>query len=330
MAPMSTRSSTAPQRSTEDQALRAATNPQDVDSHAGLTQEQRNARFALEQRKLEADLAKVEADRAAIEARTARENEESRARITAIQAGPAVARTPTAAEEEDSTGEVPQAALLVASHHPGLPKAEIARIFSNKFRPQNLFKPRHLKGREDRDREENNTIENGTMKLKKSTVNLDDFGSSSEIWSEGFLNYVMVMSDFFGSAFPSLVRVLLRFHNKIKMLSKIYDWRNAVIPLAIDYHTEVTTGNHTDVEAWALPQHWVDTYCTPQYVSSSSFSGQIGRSSKTRGNYQDHQLTSARRIYRRKHGGRRLHRTHQSHYDTPGCSQSEALTPSKS
>lgn len=110
------------------------------------------------------------------------------------------------------------------------------------------------------------------MKLKKSTVHLDDFGSSSEIWSEGFLNYVIVMSDFFGTTFPSLVRVLLRFHSQIKMLSKIYDWRGAVIPLAIEYHTEVTAANHTDVDAWTLPQHWIDTYCTPQYVTNGPLS----------------------------------------------------------
>lgn len=70
---------------------------------------------------------------------------ESRARIAAVQAGPAVARTP----QEDPTGEVLQAVLLVASNHPGLPKAEVARIFSNKFLPQNLYKLRQLKGRED-------------------------------------------------------------------------------------------------------------------------------------------------------------------------------------
>lgn len=93
----------------------------------GLTREQLDARFALEQRKFEADLR-------AVEAQTDRENEESRARIAALQAGSVAAAVPRAqADKEEPVGEIPPAALLVASRYPGLPKAEIARIFSNKF-----------------------------------------------------------------------------------------------------------------------------------------------------------------------------------------------------
>ncbi len=58
-----------------------------------------------------------------------------------------------------------------------LPKAEIAQIFANKFQPENFYKLRHLKGREDKDRDENITIENGLMKLKHITGTLQDFGS---------------------------------------------------------------------------------------------------------------------------------------------------------
>lgn len=60
------------------------------------------ARFALEQRKAEADIA-------AIEAKTARENEESRARIAAMEAGAATAAaatTNTGAGEVDISGEI--------------------------------------------------------------------------------------------------------------------------------------------------------------------------------------------------------------------------------
>lgn len=59
----------------------------------------------------------------------------------------------------------------------------------------------------------------------------------------------------------------------------------------------------------------------PQYCFGKcrvrACSSQFGKSSKTRGNYQHHHLTSAKSIYRRKHGGRRLRRTHLSHYSTP-------------
>ena len=74
-------------------------------------------------------------------------------------------------DEEEPIGEISPATLLVASRYPGLPRAEIARIFANKFRPENLYKLRHLKGREDKDREENVTIENGrTRNLSLTTL----------------------------------------------------------------------------------------------------------------------------------------------------------------
>ena len=233
-------------------------------AHLGLTREQLDARFALEQRKVEADLA-------AIEARTIRENEESRARIAAIQSGGVTAAAPrNRIDEEEPVGEISPATLLVASKYPGLPKAEIARIFANKFRPENLYKLRHLKGREDKDRDENITIENGLMKLKRVTGTLRDFGSTWDIWSESFINYCMILVDFFGTTFPTLHRVLLLYYTKVRKLSKIYEWQTAILPLAIDYHTEITTGNHTDVEAWTLPQDWIDQYCSPTHILAAS------------------------------------------------------------
>ena len=240
-----------------------------------LTREERSARFALEQRKMEAELAAVQArtaaEVAAIEARTAREQEESQARIAAMRTEPATAgaaAAPTQENEEDSlTGEISPAALLVANKYPGLPKEEIARIFTNKFRLQNLYKLRHLQGREDKDQEENIFIKDGRMKLKRASENLRDFGASPAIWSESFLNYSSILVNFFGAPFPLLFYVLLKFHDQILKLSQIYEWQNAVLPLAIDFHTSITTANHTDVEAWAdLSQTWIYQYCTATHT----------------------------------------------------------------
>lgn len=234
--------------------------PPEFPSPLTLTREQLDARFALEQQKFEADLA-------AIEVRTNRENEESRARIAVIQAGAATAIAPPAQlDKKEPIGEISQATLLVASRYPGLPKAEIARIFGNKFRPENLYRLRHLKGREDKDREENVTIENGQMKLKRVTGTLRDFGTSWDIWSESFINYTMIMVDFFGASSPTLFCVLLLFYTRIRKLSKIYDWQGAILSLAIDYHTDITSNDHTDVDAWALPQDWIHQYCSPHHV----------------------------------------------------------------
>ena len=223
--------------------------------------QQRDTLFAIAREKADLELQ-------AITAKIRRDDKESQARIAALRI-PAATTTPAALNqtkrEEDSIGGISSAILSVAGRYPRLPKAEIARIHENRFKPGNLYKFRHLKGREDKDRHQNVTFENG-MKIMKVTGTLRDFGNTLDIWSDGFLNYSTVLVDFFGVAFPSLFRSLLMFHSKIRHLSRIYDWQNAVLPLAINCHTKITTGTHTDIDAWVLPQQWVDQYCLPLWV----------------------------------------------------------------
>ena len=154
----------------------------------------------------------------------------------------------------------------MASCYLRLPKAEIARIHENRFKLENLYKFCHLKGREDKDRDINITFEHSQMKIKKVTGTFRNFGNMIEIWSNRFLNYTMIMVDFFGVVFPSLFRSLLMFHSKVRHLSQIYNWRHAILPLAIDYHTKITMGTYTNVKDWALSQHWVDQYCLPLWI----------------------------------------------------------------
>lgn len=75
----------------------------------------------------------------------ARRDEENATRIAAIRAlATAVAPTgPTrSAEEEEKTslGEISQIILSVAGRYPGLPKAAIATIHENCFKPENIYK----------------------------------------------------------------------------------------------------------------------------------------------------------------------------------------------
>ncbi|MCJ1262548.1 hypothetical protein MMC22_002418 [Lobaria immixta] len=51
-----------------------------------------------------------------------------------------------------------------------------AKIFCNKFRPMNLDKPLHLKGRKDMYRDQIR-IEDGTLKLRKVTGSFKDYGA---------------------------------------------------------------------------------------------------------------------------------------------------------
>lgn len=90
--------------------------------------------FVIERQKAEQDLQAVTA--------RARPDEESATRIAAIRA-PATAVAPTGPtrsageEEETSLGEISQ---IILSRYPGLPKAVIATIHENCFKPENIYK----------------------------------------------------------------------------------------------------------------------------------------------------------------------------------------------
>lgn len=76
------------------------------------------------------------------------------------------------------------------------------------------------------------------------------------------------MVNFFGASFLLLRHALYTIHSKIRQLKRIYEWQGAYLLLALNYHTEITTVNHTDIEVCTLPRYWIDTYCTPDTVLS--------------------------------------------------------------
>lgn len=190
---------------------------------------------------------------------------ESEARIAAMTAR---VLTPSSSsitvdEEDDTIGELPLEARKVAAHYPGLPRKEIAAIYRGKFIPENLYKLRMLYGRDDKDQTTQFTIGlNGDLQFRRIKGTLKDFGNTTAIWSTGFLNYASIMVDLFGITFPTLHQKLLAYHQQIIELSSVYEWQEAVLPLAIEYHTEIVAINHTDVEAWTIPHIWVDRFCT--------------------------------------------------------------------
>lgn len=189
---------------------------------------------------------------------------ESEARIAALSKGLLTpASSVTVEEDDDSIGELPLEARRVATAYPGLPRKEIAAIFRGKFIPENLYKLRLLYGRDDIDRTTRFTIgPSGDLQFKRIKGTLKDFGNNAAIWSQGFINYTSIMVDLFGITVPLLHQKLLAYHQQIIELSTTYDWQHAVLPLAIEYHTEIVAVNHIDVDAWSIPRQWVDRFCT--------------------------------------------------------------------
>lgn len=96
-----------------------------------------------------------------------------------------------------------------------LSKAKIARIYKNWFKLKNFYKFYYLKGRKNKDKDENIIFEYGQIKIKKIIGTFCEFRNTIDIWSDGFLNYVIVKVDFFGVIFIFLFKSLLIFHSKV-------------------------------------------------------------------------------------------------------------------
>ncbi len=86
-----------------------------------------------------------------------------------------------AKREENSIAEISPAILFIAECYRGLPKAKIVRIHENRVKLENLYKFRYLKGYEDKDKDENITVKNIQIKIKKVINMLCNFGNTIDI-----------------------------------------------------------------------------------------------------------------------------------------------------
>jgi hypothetical protein len=151
------------------------------------------------------------------------------------------------AHEELQEGETPLEALAISEKFPGLPHSQIALIFLNKFEPKNLHKLRRGGDIND-DLEEDVTLSGGRLRVKRTTGTAKDYPTSA-LWSECFINYVSIFIAFKGPNHPALNTALLEFHNDIVELSRTYPWTSAVLPLALQFHSERAAIGITDAIA---------------------------------------------------------------------------------
>ena len=110
-------------------------------------------------------------------------------------------------------------------------------IWNGKFDPFNLYKlygDPIINGGEETDVVL--SISEGKLLSKKPARKLKDYGTDSRIWSTSFLNYISIMTSFFGTTHPGLHRVLMEFFQRITRLERIYEWSIAILPLALVFH----------------------------------------------------------------------------------------------
>lgn len=171
-------------------------------------------------------------------------------------------------EDEDYTGEIPQEVKAFASQFAGLLQAEIAKIFANRFRPMNLYKLRHMKGRDDLYREQI-YVEEGALRMRKVTESYKDYGADNTLWYEASLNYASIVVFLFGTTSPTLHLALANFHRDIIDLSIVYKWQPGVLPLALDLHTHIVEGHPTDPHKGEIQAKWQARFCNPHTVLGS-------------------------------------------------------------
>jgi hypothetical protein len=153
---------------------------------------------------------------------------------------------------------------------PGINLVQLDRIYKGSFDPSNLSKIRRLGGPIDDSQANTISIEDGQIRSEPAKGKSKDFGNNSDIWREGFLNYFAAILFFFnGSITPALGPAILGFYQRIEALGKIYKWQEAVLPLALEHHTDVMARGQTSAEVWPLPEDRILFFCHSQSARSA-------------------------------------------------------------
>ena len=173
-----------------------------------------------------------------------------------------------AAQPQDVEGETTPEVKSLTAVLPGIASTHLVAIHKNKFLAENLSKLR--RGRREEDTTGQITFLNGTLTTTRVKGSIKDFGSTINIWSEGFHNYMIANHSLYKVTFPELMYGMTCFYIKVASLAEIYIWSGAVLELAIAYMNDITTNRRgLTAEAWStIPQEWIDMYCGPMKILS--------------------------------------------------------------
>jgi hypothetical protein len=201
-------------------------------------------------------------EQANAEALRARQDRIAEAEIEAIRNGRyAEVTEPGSTDNSGEISPVDNALQGLYKKFPGLKRDLIKTIRHSKFIPRMLFKLRYAQGVNTDRRTQEVLIQDGKIEVVAKDY-LKDYGRTSAIWTEGFVNYAAILVEFFGAEFPGLHIALSRFMLDIIELEKIYDWQSAVLPLALQFHEELADdGLCSDPSRWTLDRQYVDRFC---------------------------------------------------------------------
>ena len=205
------------------------------------------------------------------EAQEARLNRKAEQEELLFQAQLVALRAPAqqpATQLQDAEGETTPEVKSLTAVLPGIAPTHLVAIHKNKFLAENLSKLR--RGRREEDTTGQITFLNGILTTTRVKGSMKDFGSTINIWSEGFHNYIIANHSLYKVTFPELMYSMICFYIKIASLAEIYIWSGGVLELAIAYMNDITTnGRGLTADAWSIiPQEWIDMYCGPMKILS--------------------------------------------------------------
>lgn len=120
-------------------------------------------------------------------------------------------RLTTTIKEDEYTDEISSEVKTLVTQFTGLSQEEIAKVFSNYFRPINLYKLCLMRGRDNFYHNQIH-IDKGILKMQKVTSLYKDYDLTNIFWSKAFLNYTMILIALFGPIIPALYLALAGFY----------------------------------------------------------------------------------------------------------------------
>ncbi len=63
---------------------------------------------------------------------------------------------------------------------------------------------------------------------------------------------------------PDLHTVFTEFYSNVYKLSTVYDWQDAVLPMAIEAHTYIDSQQPRDLSNWVIPEKFRGRFYTPR------------------------------------------------------------------
>ncbi|KAN0066891.1 hypothetical protein V8E54_015063 [Elaphomyces granulatus] len=204
---------------------------------------------------------------------------EAEARV--LKARAEVARAVEAAEEdnffnEDIPTEMSLALDSIRTRFGTVPEKYLKEIFHDKFDPKNIVRlSPPLGAAPDDDDSTKLDITSTTIRIRKTTAALREYGTTTAHWSRAFNVYGSVLCSFFALQNPSLPAAIFHFGWQIETLAESFSWQEACLPLAVKALERVRAQGRLDPNSWNVPQPLVANYCRWDRLREATRGGQL-------------------------------------------------------